>query len=628
MSIKTLAALTGLFCLTFSAYAQKAPIKFGKVSDEELKMTVYEPDTSAAAVVLCQYGYFNGTEFKFYLTRRIKILKKEGVDMIDYLFKGYDDATVRGKTFNLENGQVIEDKLKSESIFKEKLYGDYYQYRVAMPNVKVGSVIDIETSESGIPEEFRFQDLLPVKHAELLLEENTYIEYRKRAVGYGQIPSSGNNRYVMQDVKAFRPEPYMNSPENYIAKFEFDLLRVSYPGYYKSYSTSWDAVNKLLRSSDYFGGVLTNGSGYLSDIANEIKAKYTDPIAQMTAAYDAIKKVKWDNKVRLASSTNTLSTVFKKGVANSAEINMMLYHLLQRLDLNAWPVVMSTRENGTLNQFSPSLNKLNSTIVCCIVNEKEYLMDASEQYAPFGLLPERCLNLKGRLVNNGDGRWVDLRTDKQEKEVVYYDVELTDDLKIKGTLKKQKTEYAALDFRNTLAKAASKETFITQLESTNPGLLVKSYEFDMVDSVYNPVVETYQIELSNKAEKMGDMVLLNPYLLEQMTQNPFKTDKRTYPVDFGYCRDKTLTIKIKIPEGYTVSEVPKPIKIVTPQNGATAMISVSPTLQEVVVVTKIQIRKPNFTPEEYEYLQELYNQVIKKQAEPVILKPSINSAQH
>ena len=28
--------------------------KFGKPSDEELKMTVYEPDTTAAAVVLCK----------------------------------------------------------------------------------------------------------------------------------------------------------------------------------------------------------------------------------------------------------------------------------------------------------------------------------------------------------------------------------------------------------------------------------------------------------------------------------------------------------------------------------------------------------------------------------------------
>ncbi|MFT3740891.1 MAG: DUF3857 domain-containing protein [Breznakibacter sp.] len=627
MRIKTLAVIAGFVCLAAAANAQKAPIKFGKVSEEELQMTAYEPDTSAAAVILCQYGYFNGNEFKFYLTRRIKVLKKEGVDMIDYIFKGYDDASVRGKTYNLENGKIVEDKLKSESIFKEKLYGDYYQYRVAMPNIKVGSVVDIETSEFALPEEFRFQDLLPVKHSELVLEENSYIEYRKRAVGYGQIPSSGNNRFVMQDVKAFKQEPYMDSPENYIAKFEFDLLRVSFPGYYKSYSTTWEAVNKRLRESDYFGGVLTNSSGYLSDIANEIKAKYTAPLDKMTAAYEAIKKVKWDNKVRLASSTNTLSSVYKKGVANSAEINMMLYQLLQRLDLNAWPVVISTRENGTLNLFSPSFNKLNSTIVCCIVDDKEYLMDASEQCAPFGLLPERCLNLRGRLVNNGDGRWVNLTTDKTEKEIIIYEVELSDDLKIKGTLKKQKTEYAALDFRNTILKAASKENFINQLESQNPGLLVKNYEFTMLDSIHRPVQETYEIEISNKAEKMGDVVLLNPYLLEQITQNPFKTDKRTYPVDFGYSREKTVTIKIKIPEGYTISEIPKPVKISTPQNGATAMINVASGIQELMVVAKIQIKKTNFSPEEYEYLQELYNQVIKKQAEPIILKPVVNAAQ-
>lgn len=48
-----------MFCallLSFSAPAQKPPIKFGNVPLEDLKMTIYNLDSSATAVVLADYG--------------------------------------------------------------------------------------------------------------------------------------------------------------------------------------------------------------------------------------------------------------------------------------------------------------------------------------------------------------------------------------------------------------------------------------------------------------------------------------------------------------------------------------------------------------------------------------------
>jgi len=47
--------LTILFINNLS-FAAKAPIKFGKVSIDELKMQTYEKDSTAVAVYLCDYG--------------------------------------------------------------------------------------------------------------------------------------------------------------------------------------------------------------------------------------------------------------------------------------------------------------------------------------------------------------------------------------------------------------------------------------------------------------------------------------------------------------------------------------------------------------------------------------------
>ena len=75
--ISTIAfAFTIILCVS----AQKTPIKFGKIDMSDLQMEVYNLDTSAAAVVLCDYGHFDSKIFKFQRIIRIKILKKEGLD--------------------------------------------------------------------------------------------------------------------------------------------------------------------------------------------------------------------------------------------------------------------------------------------------------------------------------------------------------------------------------------------------------------------------------------------------------------------------------------------------------------------------------------------------------------------
>ena len=41
-----------------SSMAQKAPVEFGKIEKADLEMRVYDKDTSAVAVILCDYGFF------------------------------------------------------------------------------------------------------------------------------------------------------------------------------------------------------------------------------------------------------------------------------------------------------------------------------------------------------------------------------------------------------------------------------------------------------------------------------------------------------------------------------------------------------------------------------------------
>ncbi|HET6557043.1 MAG TPA: hypothetical protein VFG54_06980 [Prolixibacteraceae bacterium] len=611
-----------LLWISFSMkISAKESIKFGKIAIEEFQEKVYAPDTSAVAVVLGQYGYFDATQFRFVSTRRIKILKKEGVNYASFVIRGGEDSNVRGVTYNLENGTVVEDKLKSESIFKERIIDNLCRYRFAMPNVKVGSIIDIEIAQSGLPTEFRFQETIPVKHAEIEIKSNPNIEFNRRQIGSITIRKDGDFTYYADNVPAFKNEPFMNSAENYMAKFEFDLLKVNLPGFYRNYTTTWESIDKLLRDNYYFGKVVFGSSNYLSEIADRIKDQHKDPLEKTRAAYEAIKTINWNKSESLTAYENTLSIPYKEKVANSAEINMMLCQLLTELNIEATPVVMSTRLNGTISPSIPSYSKLNYTIACANIDGKDYLMDATEKYLPLGMLPERCLNGEGRSFNKAQsGRWVSLIPENEETKVTAYDLQLGDDLTLKGKLIQSQGDYGAYNFRSQFKAFASEESFINDLETKNPGLRITDYKFEKIDSIYFPTNEEYSVEINNKVEKVNDLILVNPFLFEQVVQNPFISEERKYPINFPYLRTEMVVTKIALPDGLTIPEIPKPVSIELPDKSATVLINYSLKEKDLLVVYKLQINKLLFFPNEHELLKEMYSEIIKAQAQPIILK--------
>ena len=137
--------------------AQDFKMKFGKIDMDELKMTEYDKDASASAVILGDFGdidfQYNETQgyFEIFFTRhtRIKILKKNGYHWADHEISLYDNNRIaekvyslKGYTYNLENGKLVKDKLKKESQFYERKSKNWNALKFTMPVVREGSIIE------------------------------------------------------------------------------------------------------------------------------------------------------------------------------------------------------------------------------------------------------------------------------------------------------------------------------------------------------------------------------------------------------------------------------------------------------------------------------------------------------
>lgn len=602
--------------------AYKAPMKYGKPSKEELEMQVYTPDSTAEAVVLCSYGVFNSNTFQFTQTFRIKILKEAGTKWgtKSVMTSNVGETSVRGKTFNIIDGKAVVSKLKKESIFKSKVIGSLYDISIAMPNVKKGSIIDIEISYPNFPSKWYFQALIPVRHSELILESTQYIEFQSQFFGYHPLKNMGEKHWVAKSVPAFKQEPYMDSYENYITKCEFDLARVTYPGYYKEYATSWKGVANRLGEHRYFGGNMTSGAGFLKEAVAEINANCSTPEEKIKAAIAEVKKIKWNNSSSAYTSTTSLGSVYKKKLGNSADINFILIKLLRKLDLKATPVALSRRSKGFLLPYMPSLSKLNEVICLVKLGEKDLLLDATDAKLPMGLLPKRVINGQGRAIyGKGFSKWVKLKPSAGESKSSFYKVSLTEEGEINGKVQVSYSDYAAFNKRKAIDEYNSEDEYLAGIESAHPGFVITNYT-KKDESIYKRLDEVYEFEWSNYLESVDDLMMVNLFFLDRTFENVFKSAERIYPVKYPYCKKEKIVVMLDIPEGYTVSEVPKAMRIGMPDRSASFLVNYQKTANGVMMSFTLSIKKEMFLPKEYAALKTLFAELVKKEAEPVVIK--------
>ena len=602
-------------------WAQKAPMKYGKVEKADLEMKVYPLDSTASAVLLCNYGYFDSNQMQFVHQMRIKILKEEGKDQGNFTVPASEKTTVKGQTVNMENGVPVITKLNKEGIFIERISKNNYQARVAMPNVKVGSVLDIEFYYDGLPAYWSFQKSIPVRWSELILEESMYFSFRKNSTGYVPLSEATSDRWVAKDMPAFKSEPFINNYENYLTRFNIELSSIHIPGQlYKDYATSWEAVAKILRDADDFGGQLTSFSFFMNGLEKEIKSTSTTPEEKLEKAYNAIKKIKWNKEESITVSKTGLSYAFNKKIGSVADINLNLVLLLRKLGIDADPVVLSTRDNGILPPYSVSLDRLNYVVVNAVIGDKTYLLDATEDNLPLDILPERTINGKGLLIKKETEEWIDLTPKKKNKSVTILNLKLTPDGTMKGDWSKSNIDFGALNQRNHYKTFNSEDEYLKSIESQHVGLSVENYKINGLDSLKHPLTEEFKISLKNNVTKSNNQIFIHPILFDNYTENPFKADQRVYPVDFTTSRESTQIFNLDIPAGYSIAQIPKNVKMSLPENSASFQMISSVNENQVQVMFKLNINKPVFYQPEYQNLKLFFDELVKKQSEMLIIK--------
>ena len=670
--------LIGVFStvLCFTITAQDAPIKYGKIDIADLQMKAYPKDTSAEAVVLGDVGraYFeytqnSGFQVVYERHRRIKILKKSGYDWATvkvglYIAKngnGKEDlGDLKGFTYNLEDGQIVKNKLEKESIFTDKTDDTHAVKRFAFSKVKEGSIIEysyrIKSDFYYNFRDWKFQSSIPTAWSEFSANVPEYFTYRQIQQGYepmlindiqnGQAvytlttsgdvdavtgiktPASSENlnvntkifRWAMKDVPSIREEPFMTTIDDYVCKIEFELSSTFFPGGgYKSFANSWESLNSRLLENESFG-VQLNRAGFLKEMVSTIKASSKDTLQQIGMAYNLIKQSMTWNDRETFYIESTLKKAFETKTGNVADINLLLVTLLRELGYNANPVILSTRDNGRVMDSYVLLTKFNYVIAHVDMGGKDLLLDATALQTPVGILPIRCLNGQGRLIGKNGSRWVNLKSSYKEAETTLTNMTLNTDGTAKGDFSITHLGYNNIRERRKFVKEG-KEKYIEEYKKKATNWQIDKTELENTDDMSNPFVRKHDLTVNELATIAGERIYFNPIMYNPQKENPFKNPERKFPVDFGSLIEETHIVSYTIPAGYAVEEMPKSAKIALPEDGGkfTYIIGISEE-GKISISSKVMLKKTMYYAEEYEVLRKFYDQIVQKHAEQIVLK--------
>lgn len=635
-----------LILLTQVAYSQfKLP--YGKVTLDELSSKVYKPDPGADAVILSkttvasiQYeeGFYIEQEFN----TRIKIINRRGFDYADieipYSTDDYLD-NIKATTYNLKNGEKVETQVPKESFITEHTSKWSNTLKFNFPDVHEGSVVEysykmrLNASNLNSLVPWYFQDLIPVDRSTITVVFPQTFIYKTRIFGsssdvYSDFSTTSSNffgegidaniwTYTASEVPAFRPEPYILSKRENMTRITFEISKVDFPRItYNDISPSYERLNaKLLDLEDFGTAIQTN----FKSVTEKVTAGLTDDLSKLKKIHKYIaEKIMWDGYVGIRAS-DPLKTIVRKEKGSSADINMTLIAMLRSAGLKADPVILSTRSHGSLNISSAMMKQFNYVVAAVQIGDKRYLVDATDPLRPFDMLPFACLNGSGRLISLTESAFVDLKNNEISGTSKTMNLVLSPDGSLTGDM-----EYKVLGLNaytnRYLAKMEGEEGFREKFLSDNPAVEISDIRIEGLKDPYSDLMVKNNVKIHNEAIVNSDRIILSLTGEPFLTKSPFYSAERKFPVDFGYPQSDKVTVRIKLPAGYSVALKPADVTADLSNNGGKFEFTCTIEDDALVINNSYKIEKTIFQPSEYQELRDFYKKILGTSNEIIVLK--------
>ena len=306
----------------------------------------------------------------------------------------HDDLTLHHVRI-LRGDQIIEVDVESrflvlrrEREFERLVLDGRWTLTVALPDVRVGDIIDMAMTLSGDPACFQGEFTIPVplqnvvhwhrRHARLLLPPDRKIYVQPFPAGGAQPQVSAladgysEIRFDESSVPACAYEPGMPG------------WVMPARGVFASSLNSWERVNDVMRAG--FEGDDDYPDGLLQVIA-ELEADHAAIADRIVAA------VRWvQENIRYFAFSfgeggfvpRSLRDIFADRIGDCKDVSKLICAMLTKMGVEAWPALVDTRRGFDLVNTQPRLGAFNHCIAMCYHEGRAYWFEGTINVAQGG----------------------------------------------------------------------------------------------------------------------------------------------------------------------------------------------------------------------------------------------------
>jgi hypothetical protein len=652
-----------LMCALFTTVKAQTPTEtaqttqpYGKVdiADLEFKTCDFEKDANAEVLFSKGLTYFGADLYNITqeIHKRVKIFNEHGKSEADIRIKYFSGnrleyiTGIQAETINLVDGKPEITKLDKKLIYTKNIDKYYSEITFTMPNIKPGSIIEYKytwnaASFSDFPD-WEYQDKIPVRYSELSTEIPDIFYFREhqrytqpvshKHKSEGRSLLAGSNTYPynleeetrgMTNIHSLPDEPFMSSYNDNVQAIRFQLVSIKpLGGFDKTFSDTWSKVGGRLIDDEDFGGQLKRKVNGEDVIIAKAKTLKTDD-EKIAYIFNEVKgKMKWNGSDNWYTIDGTYRA-WENKTGNSAEINIIMYHLLKQAGIEAYPMVVSTREHGKVDPYYTSLIQFNRAVVYIPVDTtKQYILDATGKYNMYNETPSELLNSSGLYVDKQKNQFDIIGLDKTEpaRQVVFITADIKPDGKLEGTAQISSSSYNKISAVERY-KTDGEKKYIDYLKADDNNLKITAVKLENMEDDSQPLTQKidFKLDLAGSDE---NYIYLNPNLFTPLRTNPFLSESRMTDIDFAYTRNYSINGIYKIPAGYKIEALPKSMNIVMPDKSFTFKRFVAEQDGSITIRYNISYNVSEYSKEKYPDFHEFFKKMHEMLNEQIVLKKS------
>lgn len=632
-----------------------APHPSFAVADKEIKFDQWRPveqwerdikdvpGNPGAPAIQLYYGLTRDDPAQFeFIYRRIKVLTEKGKD------REYADveielgphlqlADLKARTIHPDgritdfDGHVFDKTIIKHRGFK--ISGKSFSF----PDVTVGSILEYKYRLTWRGNVF-FYSIWPLQHKLYTSRE----EFRFKAyrvigrIAYAYLnqlsdvaPQLKNDYWQLnlEKVPGMVEEEYAPPDDEYrpLVFFYYGGNEIASP------ENFWREVAKF--ATEYSEKFMGNSKD-VQVLAGETIAGETDPEKKLRKLYTRVQQIRnlsfeherteEEMKKEGLKLPENAAEVIKRQYGTRKEINRLFVALARAAGLDAVLMWAADREDFTFNKSILFPQQLATEIAAVELNGKMVFLDPGTKFCPYGLLRWTHTAVPALRLGKDGGGFIDIPAPRPGDSSISRtaDLSLDGEGNLTGELMVEFKGEEALEHRldglneDEVGKKKSLEDEMTALLPR--GAAVKLKDSQGWTDPDQPLVARFSLEVPSFAAAAGKR-LVAPAFLFQPRRKMFVDGARGLPIVFPFSVAETDTIKLMLPQSYTLEHPPHERK--TALYDAKYEIRNSLADNHLLIKRSLSLNGIRFGPNRFMEMKEFYDVVQAGDESQAILQP-------